>query len=222
MTCGVRHAPSSFVDHDRPANYYLDHILTRCSDRNMPRQNDSRSATRRDVIAGVSIGISSLVLRAEGASVEPTPNEISRSAESIHQEVNFKQGPERVYAALTDASVFQRVVELSGAVKSGMVSTSHSAQIHAAPGGAFSLFGGHISGRIIELLPNQRIVQAWRPADWAPGVYSVVKFELVKEGPGTRLVFDHTGFPVGLADHLAAGWKGNYWEPLSRVLASTP
>ena len=52
------------------------------------------------------------------------------------------------------------------------------------------------------------------------GVYSIVRFELRKEGTGTRLVFDHTGFPVGQAEHLAAGWKGNYWEPLEKFLAS--
>jgi activator of HSP90 ATPase len=187
----------------------------------MTAHDDSRPPTRRDVIAGVSLGISTLALRTEGAVAAPAPQEVSRSAESLHQEVTFAEGPDRVYAALTDARVFQRVVLLSGAVKSGMVSATQPAVIDAVPGGAFSLFGGHVSGRIVELVPNQRLVQAWRPADWAAGVYSIAKFELVKEGQSTRLVFDHTGFPTGQADHLAAGWKGNYWEPLSQVLAST-
>jgi len=188
---------------------------------------DSPSPTRRDVVAGVSMGIGSLALGAgsapaasvSGASVSGA-EEISRSAERIHQEVTFKAEPARVYAALTDPRQFQKVVLLSGAVKSGMVSATKPAEIHAVPGGAFSLFGGHISGRIIELVPNERLVQAWRPADWAPGVYSIVKFELVRDGAGTRLVFDHTGFPAGQAEHLAAGWKGNYWDPLARFLAS--
>jgi hypothetical protein len=51
-------------------------------------------------------------------------------------------------------------------------------------GGAFTLFGGHITGRHIELVPDQRIVQAWRVVDWIPVVYSIVKFELTE---GTTL-----------------------------------
>ena len=182
--------------------------------------NEPQASTRRKVIAGVSMGIGSLALRSANVSAASAPEEISRSAESIHQEITFKAEPARVYAALVDAKLFQQVTLLSAAVKSGMVQPTRAAAIQHEVGGAFSVFGGHISGRIIELLPNQRIVQAWRPADWAPGVYSIARFELRKEGTGTRLVFDHTGFPVGQADHLAAGWKGNYWEPLEKFLAS--
>jgi activator of HSP90 ATPase len=82
----------------------------------------------------------------------------------------------------------------------------------------FSLFGGYITGRQIELVPNLRIVQAWRAGGWDPGHYSIAKFELVEQGSGTKIVFDHTGFPIGQAEHLAEGWKGNYWEPLEKFL----
>ena len=37
------------------------------------------------------------------------------------------------------------------------------------PGGTFKTFGGLIEGRNVELIPGQRIVQAWRPASWDPG-----------------------------------------------------
>ncbi|MEO8314980.1 MAG: SRPBCC domain-containing protein [Pseudomonadota bacterium] len=180
----------------------------------------SQSPTRRDVLAGVSIGIGGLALRSASASAASATEEISRSAESIHQKVSFKAGPERVYAALVDARLFQQVTLLSAAVESGMVQPTRAAEIQQREGGAFSLFGGHISGRIIELLPNRRLVQAWRPQDWAPGVYSIVRFQLESQGTGTSLVFDHTGFPLGQAETLAAGWKGNYWEPIEKFLAA--
>ena len=73
-------------------------------------------------------------------------------------------------------------------------------------------------GRHVELVPNERIVQAWRVVTWDPGVYSIAKFELKEQGSETRLVFDHTGFPNGKAEHLADGWKQNYWEPLRKYL----
>jgi activator of HSP90 ATPase len=66
---------------------------------------------------------------------------------------------------------------------------------------------------------NERIVQAWRAGSWSPGIYSIARFELTEQGTGTKIVFDHTGFPQGTAEHLAEGWKVNYWEPLEKYLA---
>ncbi|MBA3452628.1 MAG: SRPBCC domain-containing protein [Deltaproteobacteria bacterium] len=63
-------------------------------------------------------------------------------------------------------------------------------------GGAFTLFGGGIHGRQIELVPGIRVVQAWRPKMWEPGVCSLVRFTLVAEGTGTKVILDHSGFPV--------------------------
>ena len=52
-----------------------------------------------------------------------------------------------------------------------------------------------VSGRNVELIPNQRIVQAWRAKPWENGVYSIAKFELRQEGFETRVIFDQAGFP---------------------------
>ena len=49
------------------------------------------------------------------------------------------------------------------------------AEINREAGGAFSLFKGHIIGRNVELIPNQRIVQAWRVVTWPEGAYSIRK-----------------------------------------------
>lgn len=128
-------------------------------------------------------------------------------ANPIHQEVVIKASPERVYKALTDSQQFG---ELTGA---------GPAEISSEAGGSFSCFGGMIQGRNLELVPNQRIVQAWRVGNWDPGVYSVVKFELQPQGSDTRLVFDHTGFPEAEREHLESGWHARYWEPLQKYLA---
>jgi activator of HSP90 ATPase len=102
-----------------------------------------------------------------------------------------------------------------------MVPASAATEIAREAGGAFSAFGGYVTGRQIELVSNERIVQAWRAGSWDPGSYSIARFELTEQGADTKLVFDHTGFPAGEAQHLAEGWKGNYWEPLAKFLAST-
>ena len=157
------------------------------------------------------LGLSGLPFLTSPTSALATESEeISNHGEAIHQEVVFKATPDRVYKALTDPGQFSKITEFS--------MPGATAHISGEAGGAFSLFAGHITGRHIELVPNQRIVQAWRDDGWAPGVYSIVKFELHDSGPGTRLVFDHTGFPQGSAAHLAIGWKSHYWEPMAKYL----
>jgi activator of HSP90 ATPase len=149
----------------------------------------------------------SLIGRFRTRSVLVQDPGISRTAEAIHQEVTFKGAPFRLYEALLDEKQFAQVT-------AGQATT-----IDRNAGGAFSLFGARIKGRNVELVPNERIVQAWRSEGWEHGVYSIVRFELKAEGAGTRLVFDHTGFPTGQADHLASGWKSNYWDALTHFLA---
>ena len=80
------------------------------------------------------------------------------------------------------------------------------------------MFGGYVTGRQVELVQDTRIVQVWRAGSWKPGEYSLVKFELTAQGANTKLTLDHTGFPKGEAQHLADGWKGNYFEPLAKLL----
>jgi len=144
---------------------------------------------------------------------------VSRTAESIHQEPVFKASPKRVYEALTDQKQFEKVTQLSAAVQSGADLGKTPTQIAPEAGSQFTIFRGHIVGRNIELVQNRRIVQAWRVVDWDPGIYSIVRFELTEEGSATKIVFDHAGFPQGTGQHLADGWKVNYWEPLEKYLA---
>lgn len=171
---------------------------------------------RRRWLAGAAFA-SGGVLIGSRCALAAGDNEISHSAEAIHQEVAFNADPKRIYEALLDARQFQKVELLSDA-KENLDVAGKPARIDRRPGGAFSLFGGLIVGMQIELVENQRIVQAWRVVNWDPGVYSIAKFDLAPQGPGTKLVFDHTGFPGGAAEHLAAGWKSHYWQPLEKFL----
>ncbi|PFG03575.1 SRPBCC family protein [Bacillus sp. es.034] len=123
---------------------------------------------------------------------------------TIHEELTFKATPDQMYKALTDSSQFS---ELTGGAPT---------DIQAEDGGSFSLFGGMITGRNIELVPGVRVVQAWRAGNWDEGVYSLVKFEWNQQGSGTQLVFDHVGFPEGQGEHLTAGWHENYWKNLKK------
>ncbi len=131
----------------------------------------------------------------------------------IHQEISFNARPQQIYEVLLSSTAFSACTK-----KSFDNFTATSAHIDSVVGGTFTVFDGHIIGRILELVPNQRIVEAWRVVDWPAGIYSIAKFEFEPQGSGTKLIFDHTGFPQGLKEHLALGWQEHYWEALTKYL----
>jgi activator of HSP90 ATPase len=132
------------------------------------------------------------------------PENVHRT--DLHQEVSIHATPQRTYAILLDAKQFSM---FSGA----------PATIDSKAGGGFSLFGGLVVGRNVELIPDQLIVQAWRPTHWSPGVYSIARFALQPQGATTLITFDHRGFPEGEYDHLEWGWNNHYWEPLKKFVS---
>jgi uncharacterized protein YndB with AHSA1/START domain len=175
-----------------------------------------KEPTRRQAILGVVGAFAGVGVGTTGAEAGAQDG-ISRAAVSIHQEPVFMASPKRVYEALTDAKQFTRVIQLSGALQA-MHLPDQPAVISKEEGGPFALYGGFITGRHIELVPNVRVVQAWRAGDWPAGVYSIAKFEFVVQDAGCKIAFDHTGFPERDAKGLASGWKAHYWEPLAKVL----
>ncbi len=187
------------------------------SDRKSTHTLPAKNPTRRQLIASVTCALGSFGLSSVNGFAQ-AGQEVSHSEDAIHQEPVFKASRKRVYEALTSAKQFEKVTQLSVAVQSGMAKGNIPAEIIAEPGGAFKFFNGFIVGRNLELIPNERIVQAWRVAYWPEGAWSLVKFVLVEQGSETKLVFDHTGFPKGDADHLLEGWNGNYWQPLAKFL----
>lgn len=170
----------------------------------------SRRQALCDTVTAAWIIAASPTLRVQASqqSMKHVPaTEENDKRTTIQQTIEISAAPERIYGALLDAKQF--------AAFSGL-----PADIDSREGGAFSLFGGQIVGRNVELIANQRIVQAWRPTHWGPGLYSMAHFELKAAKSGTMITFDHTGFPEGDYDHLLSGWNEHYWNPLKKYLAS--
>jgi len=174
--------------------------------------------SRRQAIGCAVAGAAALALSPLQVCGRPE-EEVSHSAEAIHQEIVFKASRKRVYEALTDAQQFDKVERFSADMQDGKALGAKPTEISRQVGGTSTLFGGHIVGRHLELVPNERIVQAWRVVDWEPGWYSIARFELLEQGSASKIVFDHTGFPKGLGQHLADGWKAHYWDTLQKYFA---
>jgi activator of HSP90 ATPase len=163
---------------------------------------------KRNFILCALVTISTVVIGRFGSvrRIEATASGPQSSSTSIHQEIDYKASPQQIYDALLDSKQFAAFTGLP-------------AEIHREVGGAFTCFEGQIAGRNVELIPDKRIVQAWRSNSWPAGTYSIAKFELTEQGQGTRVVMDHTGFPEGSKESLEAGWKSHYWGPLQKYLA---
>lgn len=171
----------------------------------------SFACSRRHMFAGGAIGLFGLALLGTQAAAQDAAESGAAdriiATRAIHQEEDFKVDPHRIYQALLDAKQF---TAFSG---------GRSAEIDATVGGVFSVFAGHIVGRNLELVPDRRIVQAWRVVPWPEGIFSIARFELTAKTSPTRVILDHTGFPPELAEHLASGWNENYWKALRKYFS---
>jgi activator of HSP90 ATPase len=123
----------------------------------------------------------------------------------VHQEITFAASRAKVYSALMDS-------------KEHAAFTGAPAEISSEDGGAFSVYGGKVEGRNVQLVRGERIVQAWRAASWAAGIFSIARFELRDDGGKTTIVLDHDGIPDDQVPHIDGGWKKMYWEPLKKYV----
>ena len=119
----------------------------------------------------------------------------------IHQTITFKASPHEVYEALMDS-------------KKHAAFTGGKARISRLVGGAIMAYDDYITGKNIELIPDQKIVQDWRAVDWQEGWFSRVTFDFTATPEGTRLDFTHADVPEGTEEEFTQGWIDNYWEPL--------
>jgi activator of HSP90 ATPase len=168
-------------------------------------------AISNEIIGGRRLFLGSLFwlafgTRAAGAAPNTTVDGKAGTAPltALREEADFAAPPHKIYEALLDEKQFAGF-------------TGAPAKINRAEGGTLSLFGGAITARNVELVADRRIVQAWRDSDWAPGIHSIVKFELTPRGAGTHLVLDHTGFPAGQYSDLEPGWREHYLEPMKKL-----
>lgn len=119
----------------------------------------------------------------------------------------------RTFAA-TPAQVFEALMD--SAKHSAF--TGEPAVIDANVGGAVSAYGGKVTGINLDIVKNERVVQAWRPANFPPGVFTILTYALAPEGKGTKLTFTQHAIPDDAHAHLDKGWDERYWQPLKAFL----
>lgn len=98
--------------------------------------------------------------------------------------------------------------------------TGSPASIHENAGEAFSAWDGYISGRTLALVPNQRILQAWRTSEFpkdAPD--SSLEILLEEVAGGTRITLVHSDMPEDQVDAYRHGWEDFYFKPMRQYFS---
>ncbi|HEY5228804.1 MAG TPA: SRPBCC domain-containing protein [Opitutaceae bacterium] len=125
---------------------------------------------------------------------------------TIRQSVIIKAAPKKVFGALMNEKQHAKF-------------TGSPASISKKVGGAFTCYGGYLTGYNLELISPKLIVQAWRSKGWPRGTYSIVTFALSgKAGGRTKISFTHAGVPSGDVKGKSEGWRVHYWKPLKAYL----
>ena len=83
-------------------------------------------------------------------------------------------------------------------------------------GTEFSLWGGDIHGKNIEVDPKRKLVQEWFGGDWDEA--SVATFSLKENGNKTEVDLLQTNVPDDEAKEIADGWKQYYLGPIKEYL----
>lgn len=84
-------------------------------------------------------------------------------------------------------------------------------------GGSFILYGGAISGKLIEVIENSRILQLWRHEGWIAGYYAQVEFLVREVDVGVKVVVNCTGVKLGDEALVREMLEQKYFAPIKRV-----
>lgn len=123
---------------------------------------------------------------------------------AIKQIYHIKAPISRVWKALTDPKEIDRW-------------GGGPAKMNSIVGAEFSLWGGSVFGKNIEVIPEKKLVQEWYSENkWDKP--SIAKFTLEKEKTGAKVELIHTDMPIEEYNNLDEGWKIYYLGPMKEFL----
>lgn len=101
--------------------------------------------------------------------------------------------------------------------------TAGPVEISKKVGSSFKAFGGYITGKNLQLVKDQLIVQSWRGSDWdAKYPDSAFLISLDQKGKDVTLNMVHANVPDDKEKSLDKGWHEHYWNPWKQHLAGQP
>ncbi len=119
------------------------------------------------------------------------------------QYITIAAEPEDVYACLTNPFTIELWSDMP-------------AKIKAEEGTEFEMFEGDIAGKILELAPNEKVVQQWYFGEQEEP--SIVTFKIHPGKGKVSLELRHTNIPDEAYDEMAEGWKKYYLGRIKEFL----
>ncbi|MFT3739802.1 MAG: SRPBCC domain-containing protein [Breznakibacter sp.] len=109
-----------------------------------------------------------------------------------------------VYAALTNPFTIE-------------LWSGYPAVMSDVPGTEFSLWEGDIEGRVIESVPDAKLVQEWYFGDQPEK--SIATIKIFPDGAGkVQVELVHANIPDEAYDEIAEGWKEYYLDAIKEFL----
>jgi hypothetical protein len=98
--------------------------------------------------------------------------------------------------------------------------TGAEARMSDKVGADFSAWDEYIRGRNLELVPGERIVQAWRTSKFTgENEDSIVTITLEEADDGTLFTLVHSNVPDEQRNYEEGGWESNYFAPMRAYFA---
>lgn len=119
------------------------------------------------------------------------------------QYISIEAEPEDVYACLTNPFTIELWSDMP-------------AKMEAKEGTEFEIFEGDISGKILELVPNKKVVQQWYFGEQEEP--SIVTFKIHPDKAKVSLEMRHTNIPDEAYDEIKEGWKKYYLGRIKEFL----
>eukprot|EP01088_Endostelium_zonatum_P002284 TRINITY_DN1279_c0_g1_i1.p1 TRINITY_DN1279_c0_g1~~TRINITY_DN1279_c0_g1_i1.p1 ORF type:complete len:377 (+),score=108.92 TRINITY_DN1279_c0_g1_i1:70-1200(+) len=123
---------------------------------------------------------------------------------TFKEDFKFRGKPMDIYDALTNQGKIEAF-------------TGSSAKISAEVGGYFEIYGGHITGKFLQLMPGEKLVQDWRMASWPLGHFSRVTMTFEENKDGCVLHLTQEGVPDEEMENIKQAWSNNVFERMKRL-----
>jgi uncharacterized protein YndB with AHSA1/START domain len=110
--------------------------------------------------------------------------------------------PQEIYEAWLDSVIHSEM-------------TGSEASMSEETGAQVSAWDGYITGRNLELVPGERIVQSWRTTQFTDeheDSQIIVTLKAVEDG--TLLTLEHTNVPDAQRSYEEGGWEEHYFDPM--------
>ncbi|NOR88406.1 MAG: ATPase [Bacteroidales bacterium] len=118
---------------------------------------------------------------------------------------NIKAEPQDVFTALTNPFSIE-------------LWSGETAIMSKEVGAEFSIWGGDIVGKNVEVVENEKLVQEWFFSEENEGNPSIVNIKIWPKKSGSSVELLHTNIPDEAYENIVEGWNEAYLGAIKQLL----